>query len=86
MKKMFFGGIVVLTIVAAVALNVNKATQNEVLSELALANIEALGQSEIVNKYAVVEYAQGTYICPITGREYLMNVRHCEGNGDKNCG
>jgi len=46
MKKKIFGGIVILAIAAMAAFNVNMNTQNENLSDLSLANVEALAQSE----------------------------------------
>ncbi|GHT87644.1 hypothetical protein FACS189474_0950 [Bacteroidia bacterium] len=46
MKKYIFGGIAVLTVVAAAALNINFNTQKSDLSGISLANVEALAQSE----------------------------------------
>jgi len=46
MKKKIFGGIAVLAIAAMAAFNVNMNTQNDNLSDLSLANVEALAQSE----------------------------------------
>ncbi|GHT51005.1 hypothetical protein FACS189440_19400 [Bacteroidia bacterium] len=57
MKKYIFGGIAVLTVVAAAALNINFNTQKSDLSGISLANVEALAQSEGVN----VETCYSTY-------------------------
>jgi hypothetical protein len=47
MKKVIFSGIVVLAIAAIAAINVNLNSQNEnLLSDLALANVEALASGE----------------------------------------
>jgi len=42
MKKRIFGGIAVLGIAAAIAVNVNLTAKNDKLSDLVLANVEAL--------------------------------------------
>jgi hypothetical protein len=46
MKKKIFGSLIVIVIVVAAAFNVNMNTQDSNLSTLALANVEALAQSE----------------------------------------
>jgi len=45
MKKKIFGGIAILAIAAMAAFNVTMNTQNENLSDLSLANVEALAQT-----------------------------------------
>jgi hypothetical protein len=47
MKKKIFGGIIAVVIVALAAVNVNMNSQSEnLLSDLALANVEALAEGE----------------------------------------
>jgi hypothetical protein len=46
MRKKIFGGLIVVAIAGAIALNVNLKTQREDTSQLTLSNIEALAQTE----------------------------------------
>ena len=47
MKKKIFGGIAVATIAAAMALNLNFNAKNNYLSDITLANVEALAGGEV---------------------------------------
>jgi hypothetical protein len=51
MKKIIFGSIAVLAIAATIVFNVNLNAQSEKLSDVSLANVEALadGESDTVN-------------------------------------
>jgi hypothetical protein len=60
MKKMIFGGIAVLVIAATVALNMYKGSQSNDLSEMALANIEALARQEDPNAEKSYDYSFGS--------------------------
>ncbi len=51
MKKKILGGIAVLAIAAIAAFNVNMNTQSSNLSDISLANVEALAQYEIGSGY-----------------------------------
>jgi len=42
MKKFVFGGIAIVAIAAAIAINVNVSSKGEALSDISLANVEAL--------------------------------------------
>lgn len=46
MKKIIFGGITVLAIAAAITFNVNLNSRSEKLSDVSLANVEALADGE----------------------------------------
>ncbi|GAB6010954.1 NVEALA domain-containing protein [Viscerimonas tarda] len=46
MKKKIIGGLAVLTIAAVAVLNVNLSSQKELLSDILLANVEAVAQGE----------------------------------------
>ena len=48
MKRKLIGGFAVLAIAAMAAWNVNYGSQTKGMSDLALANVEALAQSEII--------------------------------------
>jgi hypothetical protein len=47
MKKKFLGGIAVLAIAAVAAINVSLGTKSDNLSEVSLANVEALAQESM---------------------------------------
>ncbi|GAB6013572.1 NVEALA domain-containing protein [Viscerimonas tarda] len=46
MKKKIIGGLAILAIAAVTVLNVNLSSQKELLSDISLANVEALAQGE----------------------------------------
>ncbi|GAB6011593.1 NVEALA domain-containing protein [Viscerimonas tarda] len=46
MKKKIFGSLAILAIAAVTVLNVNLSSQKELLSDISLANVEALAQDE----------------------------------------
>ncbi|GAB6013259.1 NVEALA domain-containing protein [Viscerimonas tarda] len=46
MKKKIFGSLAILAIAAVTVLNVNLGSQKELLSDISLANVEALAQDE----------------------------------------
>jgi len=62
MNKKIFGGIAIVAIAVAVAFNVTLSNQKQdKASLLALANVEALAQSEII------DYVIGAMYCPCAG-------------------
>jgi len=72
MKKKFFGGIAILAIATMAAFNVNMNTQNENLSDLNLANVEALAQGEYNQKIWRIEPSKdqaNVYFCFVNGGE-----------------
>ncbi|WP_080904340.1 NVEALA domain-containing protein [Parabacteroides sp. Marseille-P3160] len=71
MKKKIFGGLAVLAIAAMAAFNVNLSAQEENLSTISLANVEALAGGEGEDFLCTYSYAD---YC-IYGDIYVINVR-----------
>ena len=67
MKKKIFGGIAVIAIAAAMALNLNFSTNNNKLSNISLANIEALARTDVGSCTGPkIESSQGSLYCQCT--------------------
>ena len=73
MNKKIFGGIAVLVIASAMALSVSFSAKNDNLSDISLANVEALARIEINNP--------GTY----TVRVYSLIEWYCDDGGKSCC-
>ena len=58
MKTKIFGGIAVLAIAAAIAFNVNLSTKSNGLSDISLANVEALAQDENGDETCGTKYSE----------------------------
>ena len=76
MKKKILGGIAVVAIAITMALNVNFSAKNNNLSDLTLANVEALAQIEIIGDCFMSETCStdNTYIAccvMIIGGDYF---------------
>ena len=84
MKKKIFGGIAVLAVAVVVAWNVNVKSRTDVISDVKLANVEALAQESSENcsdgiaklgcKIWTVHYnSSGSWSCD-TGGNYICDV------------
>jgi len=78
MKKKIFGGIAVLAIAAAAAFNVNFSAQSNGLSDVSLANVEALAQESTttypscntdIYYFSCTQY-NTSYYCPCASGPY----------------
>ena len=76
MKKFFLGGIAISVIAVAMALNVNFSSKNSDLSDVFLANMEALAQNESGD-------GKGTLMDIIKNGEHVGN---CCCPGTSSCG
>jgi hypothetical protein len=68
MKKKILGGIAVLAIAAVAVMNVNLSSKSNDLSDVSLANIEALASGEREN--SVTCKGNGNLECPLGGSNY----------------
>lgn len=87
MKKKILGVIAVLTIAAVAAFNMNLNLDSNKHS-LSLINLEALAQNnsdgEKKDGFSIVECGSSTVIDP-SGFVIVINSRHCDGDGTKEC-
>ena len=67
MTKKIIGGIAAIAIVAAIALNVNISSKSNKFSDILLANVEALAQSDvggcIGSNFQVIPMGNGEWHC-----------------------
>jgi hypothetical protein len=70
MKKVILGGVAAIVVAAVAAVNVSLNSQNEnLLSDLALANVEALASGEGPSA-GVTCNGVGNVTCPLNGQKY----------------
>jgi hypothetical protein len=85
MKKKFFYPIAALAIVAMLALNFNLSNPKSDLSELALANIEALGRNESGELFANVTCTTFEMWNEAEHSMMIVTTLLCDGKGEKTC-
>ena len=85
MKKKIFGGIAALAIAAVVALNVQMGmSERNQLSDLSMANVEALAQNENTDKSGY-KYSGTLTISNGKGGTVDIPYTECGGYGDIDC-
>ncbi len=83
MKKKIFSGIAVLAIATVAAFNVNFSTGND-LSDISLANVEALATPE-VKGFMYVKCITEKFQNPATGDVQEVTKKTCSGEGSLSC-
>jgi len=76
MKKIIYGGTTVLAIAIAVVLNMNLSTERSYASDIFLANVEALAQSETSDYDCCKPYTEE---CAIEGDVLIPGVQKKKG-------
>lgn len=85
-KRKFFVAALILGAASIGTYSVTQKYNKTELSDLALANIEALAQDENEQTYAVVDKIEATREDPITGEIRTVITYICDGHGSLNCG